>query len=300
LGVQGRPVGVQGRSVGADAWALAPGGCGREVQGRCRVGRLGCRVGRLGCRVGRLGVQGRRLGAPSARGRWARPREAPPRRWGLRELASRFLAKPIQMSSAGLGNPPKSPPGRAGHCTQAGGYMRRERAEQRPAWEQQYSSNGILGGSWAAAAAVVRSRSAGRVRGARRLVCELASRFLAKPIQMSFAGLGNPPKSPLGRAPHCTPAGGYMRKEQTSSCGGDVEAQLLAPLHGGLRRPLSVPFHTSPLSRGALRSAGGPTIAASTTPAPRHPGSRQACAASGKTLQAQGNTPCAPRGGLCG
>jgi len=45
----------------------------------------------------------------------------------------------------------------------------------------------------------------------------------------------------------------------------------LAPLHGSLRRPLSVPFHTSPLSRGALRSAGVPTIAASTTPAPRLP-----------------------------
>ncbi|MDQ3284537.1 MAG: hypothetical protein M3P92_02310 [Actinomycetota bacterium] len=32
-----------------------------------------------------------------------------------------------------------------------------------------------------------------------------------------------------------------------------------------------VPFHTSPLSRGALRSAGVPTIAASTTPAPLLP-----------------------------
>jgi hypothetical protein len=42
----------------------------------------------------------------------------------------------------------------------------------------------------------------------------------------------------------------------------------LAPLHGSLRRPLLVPFHTSPLSRGALRSAGVPTISASTTSAP--------------------------------
>jgi len=44
---------------------------------------------------------------------------------------------------------------------------------------------------------------------------ELASPFLAKPIHTSFAGSGNPPKSPPGRAGHCNPAGGYMRKEQT-------------------------------------------------------------------------------------
>ncbi|KAL2126754.1 hypothetical protein VTI74DRAFT_284 [Chaetomium olivicolor] len=45
-----------------------------------------------------------------------------------------------------------------------------------------------------------------------------------------------------------------------------------APLHPGrLRRPLLVPFHTSPPSRGALRSTGVPTIAASTTPAPSLP-----------------------------
>jgi hypothetical protein len=52
------------------------------------------------------------------------------------------------MSFAGVGNPPQSPPGRGGHCAPAGGYMRKERAEQRPAWEQRkYSSIGILGGS---------------------------------------------------------------------------------------------------------------------------------------------------------
>jgi hypothetical protein len=75
----------------------------------------------------------------------------------------------------------------------------------------------------------------------------------------------------------------------------------LAPLRGSLHRPLLVPVHTSPLSRGALRSAGVPTVAASTTPAPRAgpalPGSPRHL---GRLFQAQGNTPCAPRGGLCG
>lgn len=73
-----------------------------------------------------------------------------------------------------------------------------------------------------------------------------------------------------------------------------------APLRGSLHWLLLVPFHTSPLSRGALRSAGVPTIAASTSPAPRLPGICPGGAASGKTLKAQGKTPCAPRGGQCG
>ena len=46
------------------------------------------------------------------------------------------------------------------------------------------------------------------------LACVLASPFLAKHTQMSFAGLENPPPSPLGRGDHCAPAGGYMRRER--------------------------------------------------------------------------------------
>jgi hypothetical protein len=49
-----------------------------------------------------------------------------------RELASPFFAKPAQLSFAGSGNPPHSPPARASHCTQAGGYVR-ERESQAPA-----------------------------------------------------------------------------------------------------------------------------------------------------------------------
>ena len=120
-----------------------------------------------------------------------------------------------------------------------------------------------------------------------------------------FCGIGKSTPEPAGPCAPLRPGRWvYEKGEKTSSCGEDVESlkTALAPLHGSLRRPLLVPFHTSPPSRGALRSAGVPTIAASTTPAPllpwRHPPGVRA--ASGKTLQAQGNTPCAPRGGLCG
>jgi hypothetical protein len=119
---------------------------------------------------------------------------------------------------------------------------------------------------------------------------------------MSFAGLGDPPKSPPGRAGLCAPVGGYMRKRKKSLCGGVVGPWLgTSP-----RQPSSaalVPFHTSPPSRGALRSAGVPTIAASTTPAPLQPRALHSPGPArhlGRLRQAQGNTPCAPRGGLCG
>ena len=88
---------------------------------------------------------------------------------------------------------------------------------------------------------------------------------------MSFAEMGNPPHSPPVRAAHCTQAGGYVKGKEKKSPAGWMSRLALAPLRGSLRRPLFVPFHTSPLSRGALRSAGVPTIAASTTPAPRLP-----------------------------
>ena len=87
---------------------------------------------------------------------------------------------------------------------------------------------------------------------------------------MSFAGLGNPPQSPPARGRHCAPVGGYMRERKTKPLWGGCRVAS-APLHGSLRRPLQVPFHNSPLSRGALRSAGVPTISASTTPAPLLP-----------------------------
>ncbi|KAH6615610.1 hypothetical protein B0J18DRAFT_468892 [Chaetomium sp. MPI-SDFR-AT-0129] len=83
---------------------------------------------------------------------------------------------------------------------------------------------------------------------------------------MNFAGFGNPPHSPPARATHCALVGGAS-----------------APLRGSLRRLFSVPFRTSPPSRGALRSAGVPTIAANTTLAPQ----RSFAAASRKTYGAR-------------
>jgi hypothetical protein len=99
-----------------------------------------------------------------------------------------------------------------------------------------------------------------------------ASPFLAKPIQMSFAGLGFLLISPPARAQHCTQAGGYMKREPKQLPAEGMSGSPWAPLRGSLRWQLLVPFHTSPLSRGALRSAGVPTIAASTTSAPWPPG----------------------------
>lgn len=65
------------------------------------------------------------------------------------------------------------------------------------------------------------------VRGTFVCGCELVSPFLAKPIQTSFAGLGNPPQSPPGREHHCALVGGYMRKEQKALWGGCREPQSL-------------------------------------------------------------------------
>jgi hypothetical protein len=190
------------------------------------------------------------------------------------ELASRFLAKRIQMSFSGSGNPPQSPPARAPHCALVGGYMRKERARRLGQRAQlAIESLAWFRSPWCLLRWLWPPR---RFEVHFVCVCELASRFLAKPIQMSFAGSGNPPQSQPGRAPHCALVGGYVRKrEKPQLCGGDVGGAAvsapLAPLRGSLRRPLLVPFHTSPLSRGALRSAGVPTIAASTTPAPLQP-----------------------------
>ena len=60
-----------------------------------------------------------------------------------------------------------------------------------------------------------------------------ASPFLAKRIQTSFAGPGNPPQSPPARAPHCALVGGYVRR------GGRQEPE--EPLRGGCRAALGTP-----------------------------------------------------------
>ena len=97
-----------------------------------------------------------------------------------------------------------------------------------------------------------------------------ASPFLAKPIQMSFSGSAHLLKSPPARARHCALVGGYVRKgeqKEARSCGEVVRVALGTSPRQPSQAAL-VPFRHSPLSRGALRSAGVLTFAASTTPAP--------------------------------
>lgn len=87
-----------------------------------------------------------------------------------------------------------------------------------------------------------------------------------------FCGIGKSTPEPAGPCAPLRPGRWVYEKGSRKPCGGDVERlRASAPLHGSLRRPLMVPFRSSPPSRGALRSAGVPTIAASTTPAPLLP-----------------------------
>ena len=128
--------------------------------------------------------------------------------------ASPFLAKPIQVSFAGLGDTPKSPPARAPHCALVGGYMKEEQARKRCGGRGQCGGKGprLLREAYCGRCSHRRPLRASRLRG-----CVAVSPFLAKPIQMGFAGSGNSPKSPPARAPHCALVGGYMKEEQAKS-----------------------------------------------------------------------------------
>jgi hypothetical protein len=233
---------------------------GRPVQGRCRVGRPG-RAGspRSGCLAA-----GRRL--------WSRAREP---------IFSETHTKEFR----GVG---KSTPEAAGACRPlCPGRWVYEKGAGRAAAGRRHSGNylvvSVVGLRGPARGMAASKSSSSAARPHMWCGCELASPFLAKPIQMSFAGLGNPPQSPPARAPHCALVGGYVRKEEKAPAGRMSRVSLAedsAPPRGSLRRPLLVPFHTSPPSRGALRSAGVPTIAASTTSAPLLPPARlrPACA----------------------
>ncbi|KAK4243026.1 hypothetical protein C7999DRAFT_45065 [Corynascus novoguineensis] len=115
---------------------------------------------------------------------------------------------------------------------------------------------------------------------------------------MSFAGFMNPHQSPPGRAPRCALVGGYVRKEGKKKAPAGRTSGSLSQRELG----------TSP--RQPSQAAVGPiSYIAAFAWCPTHHLSTAAAtganrpvvrAASGKTLQAQGNTPCAPRGGLCG
>jgi len=156
------------------------------------------------------------------------------------------------MGFAGCGNPPLCPPARARTCAVVGGYMRG------------------AGERGSAGAATLRATL--RAEGcARRLARTLVSPFLAEPIQNGFCGMRKSAPQPAGSCAPLRIGRWVYEREGHQPLWGGCRGTAPAPLHGGLRRPLAVPFHTSPLSRGALRFAGVPTIAASTTPAPRLP-----------------------------
>jgi hypothetical protein len=214
------------------------------------------------------------------------------------------------MSLAGSEDPPKSPPGRAAHCALVGGYMRKEQARAARAAKAATAASArgqSLPAVYVPAGSVPRGPilpGSGLLAGlAMHDLCgrELARRFLAKPIQMSFAGPENPPKSPPARAPHCALVGGYTRKRVPSSVG-RLSGQVLGT---SPRQPSQAAF--GPVSYIAAL-AWCPTVCRGTDDCGEHHPSTAAAralrpgpsAASGKTPQAQGNTPSAPRGGRCG
>ena len=106
-------------------------------------------------------------------------------------------------------------------------------------------------------------RESARLRAREPIFC--------KTHQNEFCGIGKSTPQPAGPCAPLRPGRWVYEKGEAELLRGGCRGTALAPLRGGLRRPLLVPFHTSPLSRGALRSAGVPTIAASTTSAPLLP-----------------------------
>ena len=185
------------------------------------------------------------------------------------------------MSFAGLRNPPLCPTARAAPCAVVGGYMR-------GAGKSSQGSQGSQGGA--------QQKTLREGGCARQLARLLVSPFLAKPIQMSFAGLRNPPLCPTARARPCALVGGYMRGKDTSPCGGDVEAPPRHPStaafagrwqsHFIRRRSRVVPYGSPGYRR--LRRA---------PPQPRgYPGNSPGCAASGKTPYRRKGIPRVRRG----
>jgi hypothetical protein len=139
------------------------------------------------------------------------------------ELASRSLAKPIQMSFSGLEIPPQSPPARAPHCALVGGYMRKERATQ-PGRGHSWQFNRWLwseaSGASCAGSGLLAVFEVHFVCG-----CELASRFLAKPHTNEFFGIGNSTPEPAGPCAPLRPGRWVCEKRESQlCCGGAVGA----------------------------------------------------------------------------
>ena len=170
----------------------------------------------------------------------------------------------------------KSTPEPAGPCKALRpGRWVYEKGEARAARAAKAASNGAQGYYWLASTALAGMRGPPpRFAGPLHLC---AWRRASEPIfsethTNEFCGIEKSTPEPAGPCAPLRPGRWVYEKGSRKPCGGDVERlSASAPLRGSLRRPLTVPFLTSPPSRGALRSAGVPTIAASTTPAPLLP-----------------------------
>jgi hypothetical protein len=227
-------------------------------------------------------VQGRRVGRREVQGRSFGEARLPVASAAVRctfvrgcEPAGPFLAKPIQTSFAGSRNPPPSPPARARHCALVGGYMRREQPEQPEQPEQRGQPATVPKVLWLASTALAGMRGPPpHFVGPLHLCAWLRASepIFSKTHTNEFCGIEKSTPEPAGPCAPLRPGRWVYEKGSRKPCGGDVERlSASAPLRGSLRRPLTVPFLPSPPSRGALRSAGVPTIAASTTPAPLLP-----------------------------
>ena len=237
------------------------------------------------------GVQGRSLGAHahSLAPLWApldtyaaAPGTRPAHLRGS-ELASPFLAKPVQNEFCGIGRSAQEPAGPRGPL-RAGRWVYEKREGIAAGEEAEGSSE------HSTCTAPSRPRSAHLwpprgLRCAHLRGCELASPFLAKPIQNEFCGIGRSTQEPAGpRGPLRAGRWVYEKEEKE-------------PLWGGCRalaRHLSTAAFIgsfSPISYFAA-FAWCPTVCRgtddcgehhpSTTAAPGAPQPR-ACAASGKT-----------------
>ena len=232
---------------------------------------MGSRVGRLGEVQDRwdgqvsgrpVGVQGRRLGgAHAAVGAGHGRRAGRPPRVRAREP---IFSKRRTNEFCGTGKPTPEPAGpwaplRPGRWVyEKGGGQSGER--------EQEDSHGWIRLPMAAAP------TPRLLAGPRPTPAFLLARepIFSETHTNEFCGIGKSTPEPAGTCAPLRPGRWvYEGKERKPLWGGCRVAS--APLHGSLRRPLLVPFHNSPLSRGALRSAGVPTISASTTPAPLLP-----------------------------
>ena len=186
------------------------------------------------------------------------------------------------MRSSGSGRRPKSPPARAHRRASVGGYTR---GKQRRLQQCGCSS----------AVAAVRLQQCGCGKSDfSGSFCMAVSRFLAKRIQVGFFGI-----RPLDQEPalSCEPPHLGRWVYEKALWGGRL-------VH--TRRPSTAAFAGCPGPISYIAAfAWCPTVCRGTDDCGEHHPSTEPAAQLrarhlGRLFQAQGNTPCAPGGGLCG